>query len=171
MKKLIYFMMIAIVVATSCKKEEIVEPEPPKPIPIISFEELIGYWTTIKWEYDGNTYTECDDVKFLMWLNDKGAILLEIEFNNDYPWTDDNGVPWGLGLFHDMCGGNWGSQNYYFIDIEKNQIIFADHLSLEIRVLFQVLEYNKEEQILKFELTKTKPSMSFINSIYTMKKL
>lgn len=131
MKKVNYLLTVLFAVAlmsTSCEKDDPVVPD-------LTVSDLIGHWTTLTFEYDGNTYSDCAELdnSGIAEVEDAKWALLDIiiESATDFEIVDN-------------CGADtYGNE----IIINGNEVTFKN-----MGVLFRFMVLNYETNVLELEL-------------------
>lgn len=157
MKKLFQLTMLMfalVLINTGCEKTEEVEPK-------ITVSELIGYWNFVQAEYNGFTYTNCDQVSQRLPDELYGAIIFNM---NITPAPIGGGVDWDANcdLINVCKNGTWSG--YIYLDTEKNRMKIAN-------VVYEILEYNKLTKKIKLMIIEP-VGLNYIpiNAIFTWQK-
>lgn len=161
MKKLLYLTMILfamVLINTSCD-DETVTPDTPTETPIISLDELAGYWNFVSVEYNNKTYYTCEDV-----ANDpnSGSLFL-VEMNIDLTTNNEPFDAYCDWLFPCTNNGNNDLWLQYYGDDNEFQV--------GNDVFLKVLEYNKTTNTLKAQMIEPEGVDYLpIGAVYTWQK-
>ena len=160
MKKLFYLctmVLTLMILNTSCSKDEVSEPKP-KVEPIITLNELYGYWSLQTIEYEGNLYSECEDFRIPI----EGFTEVALQ---DWELTPISEGDEGLGfnirnIIHYTCSGTVN----HWLDCELDE----EHNTFEIGngLIYQVLSYNKSTKILIMKKIKPETSLVVTRTYY-----
>jgi len=172
MKKVTYLLLVmfaTILLTTSCEKDDVITPEEETEVPIITLEEFVGYWNFIQSEYNGETYTSCEDVEndpnvdFNSLIVDLDIELVPsnyiVDFNCYLDWLH-HCTP--SGIIGDHINGY---DNMSTLD-EKNNTF-----NLGNDIVFKILEYNKTTKRLIAKMIEPQESeYSPVGATYTWQK-
>ena len=150
-------VLTLMILNTSCSKDEVSEPKP-KVEPIITLNELYGYWSLQTIEYEGNLYSKCEDFRIPI----EGFTEVALQDWELTPISEgDEGFGFNIwNAIHYTCSGD---VNYWLeckLDEEHNTFEIGNGL------IFKVLSYNKSTKILIMKKIKPETSLVVTRTYY-----
>lgn len=157
MKQINYLLLATILFFSNCSNDNGVEEMLTEPIRNITEADLVGNWEFVSLEFEGKTYTDCDNND----LKDKYN-LTNLSFFNVTLKSELYDEP--TLIYYSDCGcGNDTIKEEIKFKIENNEIILNDNDKYK----YSILNFNGETLIIKSLLNAKKVPTS---GIYTLKK-